>query len=288
MTHSEPFAERLERGDIVTFQPCPFALPTGEDLAFLLQQHLKNSHHKNISYNPANRSAAGFVVYSPEQTERLQNVLGNFSQAAIAWLAELLPRYAHAWQPDRASLRSEEEATRKLRLTARNDLLHFDAFPSRPTRGHRILRLYVNINPTDDRVWMTSDTFAKVLAQYGAQVGLPGRHNSTILRRLKHGLLSLLQPNTGGRTYYDDFMLRLHHFLKSNDSFQERAARRLWHFKPGAAWLLFSDTISHAELRGQFALEHSFFVAPETLTLPDESPLALLERADVRRLSHAA
>lgn len=269
---------RLERGEILTFEPCPFALPTGDDLAFLLQQQLNSSHHKNISYNPSNHAAAGFVRHSAMQTERLENLLGQFSRQATHWLAETLPRYARAWQPDRVSLRTEEEATRKLRLTARNDLLHFDAFPSRPTRGHRILRLYVNINPTDDRVWMTSDTFKKVLDQFGAKVGLPGTDHGTILRKLGQGLLNLFQPYAGERTDYDDFMLRLHHFLKSNDTFQERAARRLWHFKPGTAWLLFSDTISHAELRGQFALEHSYFVAPETLALPDESPPILLER----------
>jgi len=271
--------ERLERGDIVTFTPCPVALPTGDDLAFLLQQQLKSTHHKNISYNPANHTAAGFVQQSSAQAERLQNLLRDFSQQATDWLAKTLPQYAQAWQPDRVSLRTEEEAIRKLRLTARNDLLHFDAFPSRPTRGHRILRLYVNINPTDERVWMTSDTFKKVLDQFGTQVGLPGVRDHTILRRLSHGLLTLFQPHANERTDYDDFMLRLHHFLKSNDAFQERTARRLWHFKPGTAWLLFSDTISHAELRGQFALEHSYFVAPHTLALPDESPARLLEKA---------
>src|SRR4029077_8426303 len=113
------------------------------------------------------------VQHSPDQAERLQYLLQNFSQQACDFLSALLPRYAQAWQPDRASLRAEEEAIRKLRLSARNDLLHFDAFPSRPTRGQRILRLYVNINPIDDRVWMTSDHFAKVLAKYGQQVGLP-------------------------------------------------------------------------------------------------------------------
>jgi hypothetical protein len=272
--------ERLERGEILTFAPCPFALPTGDDLAFLLQQKLNSPHHKNISYNPANHSAAGFVSHSATQTERLQSLLAQFSSQAIDWLATQLPHYAQSWQPDRASLRTEEEATRKLRLTARNDLLHFDAFPSRPTRGQRILRLYVNINPTDERVWMTSETFAKVLDQFGTQVGLPSTQRNTILRRMSHGLVNLFQPQASDRTDYDDFMLRLHHFLKLNDRFQERAPRRLWHFKPGTAWLLFSDAISHAELRGQFALEHSFFVAPETLALPNESPAALLERAD--------
>jgi hypothetical protein len=98
------------------------------------------------------------------------------------------------------------------------------------------------------------------------------------MRRVGQGILGLFQPRISERTAYDDFMLRLHHFMKSNEGFQERASRKLIHFKPGTAWLLFSDTVSHAELRGQHALEHSFFVAPDTLALPDESPPALLEK----------
>ena len=278
MTTTPSMPERLERGDIVTFQPCPFTLPAGADLGFLLQQQLKSSSHKNISYNPVNHGISGFTQHSPEQAERLQALMRDFSQQVSGWLAGLVPRYSHAWQPDRASLRSEEEATRKLRLTARNDLLHFDAFPSRPTRGHRILRCYVNINPTDDRVWITSDTFAKVLEKYGSTVGLPTANNNTWVRRLGQGIVGLFQPNALERTEYDEFMLRLHHFLKTNDEFQECAPRKIWHFKPGTAWLLFSDTVSYAELRGQHALEHSFFVAPQTLALPDEAPLAQLER----------
>lgn len=281
--------QRLERGEIVTFEPCPFALPTGDDLAFLMQQRIKGTTHKNISYNPENGALSGQLIESSAQTERLRTLLECFSQTATGWLATLLPRYAAAWQPDRASLRPEEEATRKLRLTARNDLLHFDAFPSRPTQGQRILRLYVNINPTDERVWMTAETFAKILERYGNDVGLPAPGTQSWIHRVGQGLLGLFQPTSRERTEYDEFMLRLHHFLKTNDEFQERSPRRLWHFKPGTAWLLFSDTISHAELRGQHALEHSYFVSPHTLALPDESPAAILERlAGVPVLSHAA
>src|ERR1700722_932305 len=170
--------ERLERGEIVTFEPCPFALPTGNDLAFLLQQQLKSSSQKNISYNPEQHSVSGFAYQGSEQAQRLLDLMSEFSQQVCGYLAKLLPRYARNWQPDRASLRPEEEATRKLRVTARNDLLHFDAFPSRPTRGHRILRLYVNINPTDDRVWATADTFAKVLEKFGPQVGMSGHRGA--------------------------------------------------------------------------------------------------------------
>jgi 3-deoxy-D-manno-oct-2-ulosonic acid (Kdo) hydroxylase len=125
---------------------------------------------------------------------------------------------------------------------------------------------------------MTSDNFATVLEKYGRQVGLPSSDANTWVRRLGHGLLGLFQPTILERTEYDEFMLRLHHFLKGNDEFQERSVRKLWRFKPGTAWLLLSDAISHAELRGQHALEHSFFVATEALALPAESPPILLER----------
>jgi hypothetical protein len=269
--------QRLERGEIVSMNPCPFTLPQGEDLALLLRQRVNSAVHKNISYNPASGTIAGYTHQSPKQVERLRQLMREFSERACGWLALQLPRYACAWQPDRASLRTEEEATRKLRLTARNDLLHFDAFPSRPTRGQRILRLYVNINPTDDRVWMTSDTFATVLEKYGTRAGLPSHDPLSWMRRLGKGLLGIFQTNALGRTAYDEFMLRLHHFLKSNDDFQERSTRRIWHFKPGTAWMLFADGVSHAELRGQYALEHSFFVAPHTLVEPDQSPLCLLQ-----------
>jgi hypothetical protein len=280
--------QRLERGEIVRFAPCPFALPAADDLTFLRQQRLKGSAHKNISYNPANDSVSSFVSHSTQQAVRLQGLLRDFSRQVHDWLTSYLPRYAQGLEPDRASLRPEEEATRKLRLTARNDLLHFDAFPSRPTRGQRILRFYVNINPTDDRVWMTSDTFAKVLERYATAVGLPGQRVNTWVRRLGQGIVGLFQPNALERTEYDDFMLCLHHFLKTNEDFQEHAPRKLWHFKPGTAWLLFSDTVSHAELRGQYALEHSFFVAPRALALPEESPPALLERMSAVAISRAA
>jgi hypothetical protein len=282
-------AERLERGEILRFASCPFALPTGEELAFLRSQGSAGSVHKDINFNPARNVVTGFRHDSAAQAQRLREVLSGFGDAAARWLADLLPRYAESWQADRVSFRAEEEATRKLRLTARNDLLHFDAFPSRPTRGCRILRLFVNVNPIDPRIWVTSDTFATVFARFGARAGLPGSTADSWTRRFGEGLLGLFQPGAAERTPYDVYMLRLHHFLKTCDEFQERAPRRLWQFAPASAWLVFTDAVSHAELRGRYALEHSFFIAPQSLALPDESPLSLLEKAcGAAALSRAA
>ncbi len=158
-------------------------------------------------------------------------------------------------------------------------MLHIDAFPSRPTEGYRILRLYVNIHPTDPRVWVTSETFDKLLAQYGGAVGLPNLFSEGWAWRFGQGLLSIFQPGSSRRTVYDHFMLRFHHFLKASDHLQERSPKRFWHFPPGSAWLAFTDSLSHGDLRGRYALEHSFFIAPQSLALPELAPAALLERA---------
>jgi hypothetical protein len=271
--------ERLERGEVLYYPVCPFPLPEGDDRRFLLEQRLANRAHKNISYNPHTGKAGGFAALSPEQAERLRRLLASFSQTVTEWAARTLPRYPRAWRLDRVSFRPEEEATRTLRLKARNDLLHVDAFPSRPTQGHRILRVFANVNPSDPRVWVTSEPFAKLLQRYGEAAGLPGRQTNDWWREFRHGVVRLFRPGKPRRSPYDTFMLRLHDYMKANDDFQERTPKRYWAFAPGSAWVAMTDACSHAVLRGRYALEHSYFVAPEALALPEESPPALLERA---------
>lgn len=271
--------ERLERGEVIYYPICPFSLPAGEEYRFLLEQRLASRVHKNISYDPHTGKAGGFLYQSPNQAEQLRQLLETFSQRATAWLAGALPDYAGAWKLDRVSYRPLEEATRKLRLTARNDLLHVDAFPSRPTNGYRILRLFANVNPTEPRVWVTSDRFAVLFEQYGHQAGLPSRQGPSLVERLGQGIVGIFRPGLLQRSAYDAFMIRFHDFLKSNEHFQEHCPKRFWHFPPGSTWLVMTDTASHAVLRGRYALEHSYFIAPHSQVLPDEAPAALLEKA---------
>jgi hypothetical protein len=274
-----PLEERLERGEVTFYADCPFPLPGGEDREFLFGQGLGGRAHKNISFDPATGKAAGFRRDSAEQAQQLRRLLAEFAERATAWLAQAVPGYARSWRRDRVSFRPEEEATRRLRLTARNDLLHVDAFPSRPTQGWRILRLFANLNPTEPRVWVTSDTFPALLERYGAEVGLPQPEGAGWAGRLGQRVLGLFQPGRRKRTAYDSFMLRMHDFLKRSEEFQDRSRKRVWKFPPGSMWLVFTDVASHAALRGRYALEHSYFVAPESLALPEESPPALLARA---------
>ena len=256
--------ERLERGEIVFLAEAPFALPTGADHAFLLAQRAGSMARKDINFDPRTGKATGFAREGDAQEQRLERVLGEFGQAAGAWLREALPHYAEGIEADRISFRLEEEATRRLRHNARNDLLHIDAFPRRPARGRRILRLFANIHPTEPRVWVTSETLPSFLPQVRDRVA----RATSWWRRLA----DLMDR----RRESDRFMLRLHDFLKASHDFQRHGTRRLWYFPPGSAWLAMTDGCTYAELRGRYALEHSFFVRPEVLTRPDLAPESLL------------
>jgi 3-deoxy-D-manno-oct-2-ulosonic acid (Kdo) hydroxylase len=284
---ADSFEARLERGEVIAFPQAPFALPQSDDLAFLMQQESGGLSHKNISYNPETGKTTGFVRQGDVQADRLRDLLAAFSRAVSGWVALALPAYhspvgqarVSGCQADRASFRPEEEATRRLRQTARNDLLHIDAYPNRPSWGRRILRVYANVNPTESRVWAMSESFPQLLRRFGSAVGLPTgqrQEGSTWLEHLGQGVLNLFRAGQPRRSEYDAFMLRLHDFLKKNDAYQERAPKKLWTFPPGSAWMTFTDGCAYAELRGRYALEHSFFIDQHVLILPDESPASLL------------
>jgi hypothetical protein len=280
--------ERLERGEVIYYPVCPFPLPEGPDLEFLLAQRLSSRVHKNISFDPHTGRAGGFARQSPAQAERVRALLADFARSATGWLAGALPRYAAGWRPDRVSYRPEEEEGRDLGWKSRNDLLHVDAFPSRPTNGWRILRLFANVNPAEPRVWVTAETFGELLARYGAEVTRRAGQGDGWLRALGRAASRLIRPGRPARSAYDTFMLRFHDFLKANEEYQGQARKRTWSFPPGSAWMVFTDTATHSVLRGRFALEHSYFVDPATLALPAESPASLLARAWGRPVLHAA
>lgn len=278
-------AECLEPGDIVRFERCPFWSPPGDALALLRSTTFPTGEAEPVSCLPALRELRGTHSVARGERDRLLNVLTNFAAGVGDWLAKLLPEYARAWRPGPATWRHEEEAVRRSTHSGRNDLLQLDAVATQPT-GARLLRVFVNLHESDPRVWATSDTFASLLERYGDTVGLPGRNSSR--SRWGQGLLSLFRLGETEHSEYDRFMRRLADFLKSNDDFQERAPRRLWRFQPGEAWIAFTDGMAYAELRGQYALEQSFFVPTQVLAKPELAPVSLLEKVSGQPLRQRA
>jgi hypothetical protein len=271
--------QRLEAGDILYFPQTPFTL-TAEEREFLISQKQSDaSFHKNISYRPAEDRLKGVDQNEPAEWERMHRTMKGYSTRAIAFMESFLSRYARDWKVDFASFRPIEEAGRKVSLRSRNDLIHVDSFPSRPSHGDRLLRIFTNIHPDRSRVWVTSDPFEQLAWQYAGKAGLP--HPPTGLSRLRSKALSTLATfgmPVVDRPPYDRFMLRFHHYLKENSTFQEQCPKDRWEFPPNSTWIVFTDTTSHSCISGQYALEQTFIVRRKSLACPDKAPISILER----------
>ena len=162
----------LEAGDILYFPTAP-PLVTDEEKAFLVtQKQADASFYKNISYRPTEDRLKGVDQKDTAQWKRAHEIMRAFSARSIAFMASLLKKYTSDWKIDYASFRPIEEEGRKAALHARNDLLHFDSFPTRPSHGDRLLRIFVNINPEQPRVWLTSDHFEALAPRFAGKVGL--------------------------------------------------------------------------------------------------------------------
>ena len=276
--------EQLEKSQILLFSRPPFPL-SDQDRDFLIsQRHIDSRLHKNISYRPGEDVLRGFSD-GQETEDRIHHIMRSYSASVTAFVNRLLSPYAGRFQMDYASFRPLEEQGRDLPLHKRNDLLHVDAFPSRPTRGGRILRVFTNINPSQDRIWLTGEPFPVLAQRYAMQAGLSGfcRHNA-LGGRLVRFLQAAGLPLTH-RSAYDSFMLHFHDWLKENSQFQSSADKTRLAFPPLATWLVFTDGVPHAALSGQFSLEQTFIVPPSALAAPDYAPIHVLEKLCGRPLS---
>ena len=279
---------QLEAGDILYFPQSPVPL-TADDTSFLLgQQQADSSLHKNIAYKPALDRISGVDTKTadPATVERLQRIMRGYSNSVVQFLTRFLAPYQAHWKLDYASFRPQEEQGRDLPLRRRNDLLHTDAFPTRPTHGARILRFFSNINPPRTRDWVVSDPFVATVRQFAPREIAP--HPGSALARL--GKASARAVGLGAaipslkRTPYDDFMMRFHNFLKENPRFQSDCPKYPFQFPPGSSWMVYTDTVPHAVLAGQYALEQTFLVRPEAMVRPEVSPLRILEEMAHARL----
>jgi 3-deoxy-D-manno-oct-2-ulosonic acid (Kdo) hydroxylase len=269
--------EELEAGNILYFPHTPFDFPD-EDVKFLLtRKQTDAAFHKNIAYRPAADRITGVDTSAGPDVDRLRGILREYSQRSARFLNELLTPYAGKWKLDFASYRPLEERGRPARLRARNDLPHVDAFPTRPTNGDRILRLFTNLNPAKNRVWITSQTFDVIAPRFAKAIGLPRPHGKGALQRAYRKLATAARLPGAIRSPYDTFMHRCHNAMKESAEFQEGCPKQRWEFPPRSTWIVFTDFVSHAVLEGQYALEQTFIVAREAMVHPQSSPLAILE-----------
>ncbi len=276
----------LESGNILTLAKAPYT-PSAEDCAYLrTQNQTASTSHKNIAYKPDKKVVTGISSASATDMERTTEILSRYSRDSIAFMAQLLPAYSSSWKVDYASFRPVEELGRELSISHRNDLMHLDAFPTRPTNGGRILRAFTNIHPQRERVWGTSYGFDELVRRYAKDAGLLSILSpASEMKRLIAAAGSLVGVKAPYRSPYDDFMLKFHHHLKANGGFQETGEVDRTSFGPGVSWIALTDMVAHRVTSGQYAIEQTIIVPVSAMVKPELSPVNVLSRVVGRPLA---
>lgn len=280
---SAPIGDDLERGRIVKFVPCPVPLPDASETEFLLHHLPQRLKLKNISYHPESDAVRGFRG-TPGERERITAILKRHSAEVCRFLERAIPQLTPGWVVATCSIRPLEEQGRNLGAHASNELVHFDAGAYGATHGDRILRFFVNLNPTKPRVWISKGDFATVFARWGKAAGfersalappplnrLRTRVTQAVARMLPAARLLDASP-------YDRAMRRFHNFLKDTPAFQEDVVgHEQFEFEPSSAWMVFTDGVSHACLSGQFAFVNTFIIPLANCRRHELAPYHILE-----------
>jgi hypothetical protein len=260
--------EALEQGKVLYFPNVPF-LPT-QDMLRRLDPAQAHGKRKNISLDPADGTLRGVAPNLPD-APLIKALLQHYAQQAAQWADLLFPPYRGQLRAEPASLRLHRAETRITSWRKDDSRLHVDAFPSRPNRGQRILRIFMNINPGEEpRVWRIGEPFERVARHFLPRLPRQWPGSSFFL----HGL----GITKSRRSAYDHLMLALHDAMKADLDYQQHCPQHQFGFPPGSAWICFSDQTSHAVMAGQFMLEQTFFLPPEAMVTPRHSPLETLQR----------
>jgi len=257
----------LEAGRILFAPELGFPLSRPEQ-KFCSPQYL-SAKSKNISYNTETEALGGSDCQGAER-EELAGMMRRFAEHAIGLLRGLAPAYAAECRPGLTSFRPAEISGRATSWRKDDTRLHVDAFPSRPSYGKRILRLFANVNPAKERVWRAGEPFEDAARKLLPRVRppLPGAL----------AMMALLRITKGRRSLYDHFMLGLHDAMKADSKYQAEAPQSRLEFRPGAVWACYTDSVSHAAMSGQHAFEQTFYLPVNAMASPALSPLRTLER----------
>ena len=279
--------DAMERAEVVFFDTCPLELPSAPDLEFLRTGLPRELQVKNISYHPESNSIPRFEA-APEVKDRVERILRAHGQRVEAFLRRSCPDFVPGWTLGTTSFRSIEEQGRKLKPRSSNELVHIDAGAYGATNGARILRFFVNIHPSRDRVWGTKGSFNALMGRHRElwDAARGGKPRVTIdkgpLDKLYSGLIgaaSKVYPlvRVIDSSPYDRSMRRIHNYMKEDPRFRDsREGYQEIHFPPLSAWMVFTDGISHSVLTGQHALVTTVLIPLENCRRPELTPYQVL------------
>jgi hypothetical protein len=264
-------ARTLEDGGVIRLPHVRFAL-NGPERRFL-SPACSDGRAKNISLDGERLKGASGTA---QDRAELAAMIARYAEGAAALVTVLFPRYAPYVQRARTSYRPRPAVGRDVSWRKDDARLHVDAFPSRPNGGERILRVFSNVNPAEDRVWRVGEPFEAMARTFLPRIRKPLPGGAA--------LLAALRVTRGRRSDYDHLMLGLHDCAKADLAYQRECAQETVHFAPGTTWVCFSDQVMHAAVSGQYMLEQTIHLPLSALYDPERAPLAILRRLTGRPL----
>ena len=264
---SDAAIDAVEAGKVLYLPLLKFALLPAQ--RSLLRPELLALKSRNISLNAEGelKGAAG----TAQDLAELARMIGRFRADAQALIHALLPAYTPHLRLAPTSFRPARVENRAQSWRADDRRLHVDAFPSRPNRGERILRVFANVNPDGaPRVWRVGEPFEDIARRF---VPRAKRHSPMLAR-----LMRAARVTKSLRSEYDHLMLQLHDGMKRDLPYQQASPQFTMPFAAGSAWVCFSDQASHAVMSGQFMLEQTLHLPVPRQYNPASSPLAILSR----------
>jgi hypothetical protein len=268
----------IERGNVIT---CPaLAFEVGDAERQLFDAHLADEQRKSI-YIRAGREGITGTTAEGATRDLVTAMIERYALASHALIDGLFPGYGAVAHATGTSFRPRAigDVTSGRALSWRKDdtRLHVDAFPSNPTHGERILRVFNNVHPaTAPRAWRVGEKFEAMATRF-----LPRT------RALPPGgawLMHRLGITKRRRSAYDHLMLQLHDLAKADLTYQRLSPQRNVDFMPGTTWICFSDQVMHAAMAGQFMFEQTYRLPLSVIADVDASPLRVLERLTGRDL----
>jgi hypothetical protein len=267
-------ARELESGRVLYFPRLRFAFEKSEEK--FLDPRWSNGSAKNISLSQDNGRVKGAAGSDHDQKE-LSDLVGRYRSYASRLVRTLLPKYSAGLRLGRTSYRPVLVQGRPASWRKDDSRLHVDAFPSRPTRGERIMRVFANVNPNGmPRTWRVGEPFGDMAKRLLPRVTDPFPGSGW--------LLYVVRATKTRRSRFDHIMLQLHDQMKRDMDYQHSAPQETFEFTPGSVWICFSDQTSHAAMSGQFMFEQTMHLPVEFLYEPERSPLRTLESLTGRPL----
>jgi hypothetical protein len=183
---------------------------------------------KNMGYFPSERTMHSYRGEHYEDHERVHRILSEFSASATIWLSETLAAYITGMHLVPLRFRAEEERAQKnMDPRFSGSVLHVHTRGDTSAHGEGFLKIFVNINPSKPRYWITPDNLERLLDKWHDDIRVPGERILGLIDDFRLYLSRRFSGKPSSNSAYHRLMPRIHFVGKTDDCLQNLDPRVL-------------------------------------------------------------